>query len=315
MTRVGLLFSGQGSQKSGMGAPWQATDAWAVVDTIAEVSGHDLADLLLHADDETLKRTDRAQIATFALEMVVLAHYRARAASDAAVVGYAGHSLGEYSALVATEILELRDAARLVEARGAAMLAAAEARPGTMIAVIGASADAIAGALAPLQANGRAGVDRELRRAGPDRRRGRRDRYRAGDGGVQCAREGGRARGRRRVPFTTHGLGRGLRSILRSNSPRSRAGSRPSSPTSTRTAHPGGPEWIDLLARRSSPRRSVGPSRSVPCWMLPGATLLSRSDRARRCRTSSSASPRHADGTGHAGLMVRELGPHREYVL
>ena len=77
MTRVGLLFSGQGSQKSGMGAPWQATDAWAVVDTIAEVSGHDLADLLLHADDETLKRTDRAQIATFALEMVVLAHYRA----------------------------------------------------------------------------------------------------------------------------------------------------------------------------------------------------------------------------------------------
>ena len=36
MTRVGLLFSGQGSQKSGMGAPWQATDAWAVVDTIAD---------------------------------------------------------------------------------------------------------------------------------------------------------------------------------------------------------------------------------------------------------------------------------------
>jgi [acyl-carrier-protein] S-malonyltransferase len=154
MTGVGLLFSGQGSQKSGMGAPWQATDAWAVVDTIAEVSGHDITELLLHADDETLKRTDRAQIATFTLEMVVLAHYRARPASDSRVVGYAGHSLGEYSALVAAEILELRDAARLVEARGAAMLAAAEARPGTMIAVIGAPADAIADALAPLQATG-----------------------------------------------------------------------------------------------------------------------------------------------------------------
>jgi [acyl-carrier-protein] S-malonyltransferase len=154
MARVGLLFSGQGSQKSGMGAPWQAADAWSVVDTIADVSGHDLPDLLLRADDETLKRTDRAQISTFALEMVVLAHYRDHAGADATVAGYAGHSLGEYSALVAAGILDVGAAARLVAARGRAMLSAAEAQPGTMIAVIGASTDALAGALAPLQAAG-----------------------------------------------------------------------------------------------------------------------------------------------------------------
>jgi [acyl-carrier-protein] S-malonyltransferase len=154
MARIGLLFSGQGSQKSGMGEPWRTTEAWSVVDAIADVSGHDLSELLLQADDDTLKRTDRAQIATFALEMVVLAHYGTHAGADASVVGYAGHSLGEYSALVAARILDVADAARLVAARGRAMLAAADARPGTMIAVIGATADALAEALAPLQAAG-----------------------------------------------------------------------------------------------------------------------------------------------------------------
>jgi len=232
-----------------MGALWQATDAWAVVDTIAEVSGHDLADLLLHADDETLKRTDRAQIATFALEMVVLAHYRARAASDAAVVGYAGHSLGEYSALVAAEILELRDAARLVEARGAAMLAAAEARPGTMIAVIGASADAISDALAPLQATGAQAWIANLN--APDQT------VVAGDAtGIEQATVACSALGK----VVALAVGGAFHSPLMASAESALHTALEQSTFATGIApvvanvdaqpHPGGPEWIDLLARQ-----------------------------------------------------------------
>ena len=250
MTRVGLLFSGQGSQKSGMGAPWQATDAWAVVDTIAEVSGHDLADLLLHADDETLKRTDRAQIATFALEMVVLAHYRTHAASDTAVVGYAGHSLGEYSR--AGRNRDPRASRRRPTGRGrggAAMLAAAEARPGTMIAVIGASADAIADALAPLQASGAQAWIANL--DAPDQT------VVAGDAtGIEQATVACSALGK----VVALAVGGAFHSPLMASAESAlhtaleqstfAMGIAPVVANVDAQPHPGGPEWIDLLARQ-----------------------------------------------------------------
>jgi len=132
-----------------MGEPWRDTEAWSVVDTIAALSGHDVADLLLAADDETLRRTDRAQISTFAIEMVMLRH-----ASTDGAVACAGHSLGEYSALVAAGALDLEAAARLVAARGAAMLATAQDQPGTMVAVLGAPDDDLADAIAKVQAGG-----------------------------------------------------------------------------------------------------------------------------------------------------------------
>lgn len=130
-----------------MGGPWQDTPGWSLVDRIADASGLDIAQLLLDADDETLKRTDRAQISTFALEMVILDSWRVR---NEPAVACAGHSLGEYSALVAAGILDLDDAARLVAARGAAMLAAADANPGTMIAAVGGAPGAVEAAVEPL---------------------------------------------------------------------------------------------------------------------------------------------------------------------
>jgi [acyl-carrier-protein] S-malonyltransferase len=144
---TGLIFSGQGSQKAAMGGPWRDTPGWSLVERIADASGHDIAQLLLDADDETLKRTDRAQISTFALEMVILEYCRAR---NEPAVACAGHSLGEYSALVGAGILDLDDAARLVAARGAAMLAAAEANPGTMIAAVGGEPGAVEAAIEPV---------------------------------------------------------------------------------------------------------------------------------------------------------------------
>jgi [acyl-carrier-protein] S-malonyltransferase len=154
MTRTGLLFSGQGSQRAGMGGPWQQVEAWAVVERISDVSGHDLVSLLLDADDETLKRTDRAQIATFALEMVVLAHFLIADDDAQTIIAHAGHSLGEYSALVAAGVLDIEGAARLVAARGAAMFAAANEQPGTMVAVMGMEEPVLAAAVAELQGDG-----------------------------------------------------------------------------------------------------------------------------------------------------------------
>jgi len=145
-----LIFSGQGSQKPAMGAPWRGTPSWALAERIADRAGVDVPWLLLDADAEALRRTDRAQLATYALEMIVL---------DALgrvpdLVGCAGHSLGEYAALVAAGIVDLDDATDLVVARGAAMLTAASARPGTMGVVVGPAAQAVVDLTERLRAAG-----------------------------------------------------------------------------------------------------------------------------------------------------------------
>ncbi|MGQ0826344.1 MAG: ACP S-malonyltransferase [Actinomycetota bacterium] len=146
-----LVFAGQGAQHHGMGARWRDNDAWSIIEHVAEASGHDVAELLLHADDETLQRTDRAQIATFAFEMVAWTYDRAR---GVAYRGCAGHSLGEYAALVAAGILDVGSAAGLVAARGAAMLEAARAHPGTMAAVISPNPDTVGAIIGDLQRSG-----------------------------------------------------------------------------------------------------------------------------------------------------------------
>ncbi len=123
-----------------MGAPWEEHPSFELVKQASDVTGRDLRALLLEADQETLTRTDNAQLATFVLSLVVL---------DAAErVGLepgslAGHSLGEYSALVASGALDYEDGLRLVSERGAAMQHAAEVAPGTMAAVLGLDDDAV----------------------------------------------------------------------------------------------------------------------------------------------------------------------------
>jgi len=120
-----------------MGAPWVDHEAFTVVDEIAEAAAMDVRGLLLNTPLEVLVRTDNAQIATFALSMVI-----ARASGVHADLAI-GHSLGEYSALAYVGILDQRDAARLVAARGRAMVMAAELTEGSMLAVLGADEAAI----------------------------------------------------------------------------------------------------------------------------------------------------------------------------
>jgi [acyl-carrier-protein] S-malonyltransferase len=136
---VVALFPGQGSLSGGAGSAWQDSAHWYLVDKISTASGVDVAHLLLDASDEDVVRTDRAQIATFALSLVGYHELLDRGVRPRYLLG---HSLGEFSALVAAGLLSVDDGARLIAVRGAAMAIAAEEIEGTMVAVMGGDEEA-----------------------------------------------------------------------------------------------------------------------------------------------------------------------------
>ncbi len=129
-----FLYPGQGSQAPGMGAAWRDHPSWELVDEASEVSGRDVAHLLLDAEADELTETRNSQLATYVLSMVGLDAVTRIGVESA---GHAGHSLGEYSALTGAGVLDFTDAVRLVTERGEAMQTAADEEPGTMAAVLG----------------------------------------------------------------------------------------------------------------------------------------------------------------------------------
>src|SRR2546423_4196570 len=129
-----FTFPGQGSQRPGMGRPWVDHPSWELVEDASAVAGRDVGRLLLDADAGEWKETRNAQLATFIASLMALdAVERVGLAPSTC----AGHSLGEYTALVATGALSFEDGVRIVVERGEAMQASAEERPGTMAAVLG----------------------------------------------------------------------------------------------------------------------------------------------------------------------------------
>jgi len=128
------LFPGQGSLSGGAGVAWRDSRHWGVVTRIGDAAGVDVEELLLHASNEDVVRTDRAQIATFALSLVSYLELLDRGLRPRFLLG---HSLGEFSALVACGLLDVDDAARLIAVRGAAMARAAQAAEGSMVALMG----------------------------------------------------------------------------------------------------------------------------------------------------------------------------------
>lgn len=138
-----FVFPGQGSQRPGMGAAWRGSSGWSLVEHAGDVLGRDVARLLLEADAEELRATREAQIATFLVSMLAW-----EALHDLPGVSMvAGHSLGDFTALVAAGALTCDDGLMLVGARGSAMQAAADAAPGTMAAVLGLEDDAVTSVL------------------------------------------------------------------------------------------------------------------------------------------------------------------------
>ena len=149
MTRVALVFPGQGSQAAGMGADLlEVAPAPELLD-VAAGAGIDLR-TALGGDEEGLRPTEIAQPALLLVESV-LALRLGTAAPDVEVVGVAGHSVGEYSALVAAGVLEPAVAMRLVAARGRAMAAM---REGGMTALLGATEEVATAICAEVTASG-----------------------------------------------------------------------------------------------------------------------------------------------------------------
>jgi [acyl-carrier-protein] S-malonyltransferase len=134
------LFPGQGSLSGGAGLPWRDSRHWPEVKRISDVAGVDVEALLTTASDEEVVRTDRAQIATFALSIVSYLELLDRGVRPRYLLG---HSLGEFSALAASGLLSVDDATRLIAVRGAAMARAADLAAGSMVALMGADEGAL----------------------------------------------------------------------------------------------------------------------------------------------------------------------------
>jgi len=138
------IFPGQGSQTVGMGRALADADdgARAVFAEADDALGFSLSKLCFEGPKDELTLTANAQPAILATSIAALRVLEARTGQRPAAV--AGHSLGEYSALVAAGALRLGDAVRLVHLRGKFMQEAVPAGEGAMAAILGLDADAVA---------------------------------------------------------------------------------------------------------------------------------------------------------------------------
>lgn len=136
-TRYAALFPGQGSQFEGMADPWTEHPAGkGVLDEASDSMGRDV---VAGCHDETsLATTEFVQPALLVCDV---AAFRVMEAEGISFAGVAGHSLGEFAALVAAGVVPLGDALDLVVVRGAAMQRAGEERPGTMTALLGVGSE------------------------------------------------------------------------------------------------------------------------------------------------------------------------------
>ena len=134
MSKKAFLFPGQGSQYVGMAKDLfeNSVEAKEMIKTADEALGINLSYILFNGPEAQLKQTEFTQPAIF-LHSVILASLIRTLNVDAA----AGHSLGEYSALVAAGSIQFYDAVKLVRTRGIAMQKAGIEFPGTMAAIIG----------------------------------------------------------------------------------------------------------------------------------------------------------------------------------
>lgn len=142
--RYGFVFPGQGSQYVGMGLELAAAypEAASVIRRADEVLARPLSALLKDGPEEELRLTWNTQPAILTVSIACLAALKARV--DLSPMAVAGHSLGEYSALVAAGAMTFEDAVATVEKRGRYMQEAVPVGMGAMYAILGLEADKVA---------------------------------------------------------------------------------------------------------------------------------------------------------------------------
>ena len=140
MSKHAFVFPGQGSQFSGMGKNLYESNeaAKALFEKANEIVGFRISDIMFEGTDEQLKQTNVTQPAVFIHSVIT---YLTTDHTTPDMV--AGHSLGEFSALVANQTLSFEDALRLVSIRAKAMQAACEIQPSTMAAVLALADDKV----------------------------------------------------------------------------------------------------------------------------------------------------------------------------
>jgi [acyl-carrier-protein] S-malonyltransferase len=133
---IAVIFPGQGTQTTGMGAPWRDDPAWGVVDRAETALGEPLSSLILDAPAEQLARTREAQLAVLLTSLVAWEAVRERIEAP---IAFAGHSLGQVTALIASGALPLEEGVQFASRRAELTQAAADTHPGRMAALLGAS--------------------------------------------------------------------------------------------------------------------------------------------------------------------------------
>ncbi len=136
---IGVIFPGQGSQRPGMGRAWAGEPSWLIVERAEQLLDRPLGHLLLDASADELRATAASQLSVLLASLMAWEAVGDALGEPPAVL--AGHSLGQVTALLASGVLAEPIGLCLAAARADATQTAAEAQPGVMVALLGASED------------------------------------------------------------------------------------------------------------------------------------------------------------------------------
>jgi [acyl-carrier-protein] S-malonyltransferase len=139
--QIAVIFPGQGAQAPGLGSPWIDSPSWAIVERAEKATGEALAPLLIDASAEQLGSTREAQLVVFLASLLAWDAAEGSVRGAGEVVAFGGHSLGQVTALIAAGALAFDDGCRLAARRARHTQDAANARPGRLAALLGATTE------------------------------------------------------------------------------------------------------------------------------------------------------------------------------